>query len=263
MPKQFLSFFLLLLITAMGCQKDDVQLTNTSNESSSETLQSLSDAKGVVSTNHWYGFYANKTPLDTSSQFPGDDPDISDVYDFDMIHDGVAKLPTIGGWLFFSTISFDIPAQYSLPGDSILFEAVVKNPKDGIQTDWDVCLQITGDQHSADVHFVADSAYQAYTHYGVGSKNVSNNKALVHYFSAFETVKLATQKGQTGVYINNKLVYNFKYNVANRIGKIKTITISGKGYITVDNVKLTNSITKKKLMQETFNTDGESHTVFY
>ena len=263
MPKQILSCFLLLLITAMGCQKDDVQLTNTSGDASSETLQSLSDAKGVVSTNHWYGFYANKTPLDTSWDAPGGDPDYNDLPDTYFIHNGVATLPTGAPFIFFSTISFDIPAQYNLPGDSILFEAIVKNPKDGIETDWDVSLQMIGDQHSADVHFVADSAYQVYTHYGVGSKNVSNNRALVHYFSDFETVKLATKKGQTGVYINNILVYNFKYNVADRIGKIKTITISGKGYVVVDNVKLTNSITKKKLMLETFNTDGESHAVFY
>ena len=263
MPKRFLSFFLLLLLTVMGCQKDDVQLANTNDESSSETIQSLSDAKGVVSTNHWYGFYVSKTPSDTTGMDPGGDPDISDVSDRNMIHGGVAKLPMIDGFLFFSTISFDIPAQYSLPGDSILFEAIVKNPKDGVQTDWDVSLQIIGDQHSADVHFVADSAYQTYTHYGVGSKNIYNSKALVHHFSNFETLKLATKKGQTGVYINNKLVYSFIYNIADKIGKIKTITISGKGYVTVDNVKLTNSITKKKLMLETFNTEGESHTVFY
>ena len=253
-----------LICFVSACQKDVQSATSTGNDKiTDESLKSLSALTPVVSSNHWIGEYLNQTALDTSGNNPGPagvDPDISD---HEFIVGGVARLPGASDILFFSSFSFDMPSEYNLPGDSIIFEAIVKNTREESYTDYDVMLQITGDQHSAGVHFVADNSYKSYNGYSVGSKSFNNLTPLVHYFGDFETIKLSTKQGQTGVYINNKLVYHFKYNAADRIGRIKTISIIGKGYITVDNVKLTNSVTNKKLMLENFNTTGESHGVFY
>ncbi len=248
-----------------ACQKDVQSVTSTGNDKiTDESLQSLASLTPVVSSNHWYGQYLDQTSFDTSGNGPGGgggvDPDITD---HEFIGGGVAQLPDAPDLLFFSSFSFDMPSQYSLPGDSIIFEAIVKDTREKSYTDYDVMLQITGDQHSAGVHFVADNSYKSYNGYSLGSKSFTNLSPLAHYFGDFETIKLTTKQGQTGVYINNKLVYHFKYNAADRIGRIKTISIIGKGYITVDNVKLTNSVTNKKLMVENFNTTGESHAVFY
>ena len=49
---------------------------------------------------------------------------------------------------------------------------------------------------------------------------------------------------------------------ANRLGKIKTINVAGKGYGIVDNIRLLNSKNNKPILSEDFNGDGVSHTIF-
>ncbi len=264
MFKKVSAVTLFAFVILAGCQKDVAPKANagSDNLSTDKLAPEALTGKGVVSTNHWYGTYTDAVCSDPMGAC---DPDGSgDATDAGIIKNGVAQLPNPAGYNFsYGNISFDIPSQYNISGDSLTFVAVVENTIAYSLPDYDVILRIVGDKDTAAVHFVAAPSSQQSTEYYVGTARYTNLPSLVHYFGSFETVKLAQKKYQTGAYVNNKLVYKFAYRSLNSIGRVKTITVSGKGYPTVDNVQLMNSYTNKKLMTEAFNVDGQSHTVFY
>lgn len=284
MSKRILSTFLLATILFANCSKEvTADTTPASDEASAQQaeLQNLNGGK-VVSSAHWYGTYLgvvtggnpDGTPPDGD---PDADPDSTpsppaaagstsdqiSVSDSNFIKNGVAELPTLPQLFTLSNISFDIPTNYSISGDSLIYEVVVKNPTTGSFYDYDVELQLTGSLHNAYLHFVADPAAQPYTSYSIGDAVYTNLSQLVNYFGDFKTIKLVLKKYGTAAYINNGLVYKFNYGTANSIGRLQTISIVGKGYAIVDNVKLTNSITNKKILSESFNVTGKSQTIFY
>ncbi len=259
-----LSAFIVIMFT--NCQKEAISKTDMAETNLSEKKsapESLA-SKSLVSDEHWYGNYDNsKYILPRENGEPGGDADHPDVEDVFLIKNGVAVLPSLGDYTFNSYVFFNIPPQYNISGDSLVFEAVVMNSKDNSFYDYDVALQITGEQYSAEVHFVADTAEQKNNKYYVGNAKRNNVPALVNYFGDFKTIKLGLKSDQTGVYVNGKLIYHFKYGADNRIGRVRTITVLGSGFVTVNSIKLSNSYTNKKIMTENFNYEGQSHTVFY
>ena len=268
MFKKLFSLCLLSFSLFAGCQKEDTLTTSpvSSELSGDKSTQDLVGLNSIVSTNHWYGSYIGvNPPYDPETGDPDVPPGFPDaVTDYSFIHNGVAQLSTIPPeYSFdFSFVSFDIPSQYYISGDSLSFVTVVENLKANSFSDYDVIVRIIGDKDSAEVHFVADPSFQSATDYYVGNARYTNIKSLVNYFGSFKTVKLIQKKYQTATYVNNVLAYKFSYGSQDSIGRVKTIRIGGKGFVTVNNVKLLNSYTNKTLMTEAFNTDGHSHTLF-
>ncbi len=268
------AFLLSLLATLIiaGCQKEAASdsFDNSELKTQNSGFENLSTGK-TVSTAHWYGSYSDVIDVITD---PDGDPDGNPdtggpdanqitVSDSSFIKNGVAELPTLPYQFSYSNIAFDIPSNYNISGDSLIYEVVAKNPTVGSFYDYDVVLSLTGSLHSANLHFVADASAQQYTQYTIGNASYTNIPALVNYFSDFKTIKLVLKKNQTAAYVNNVLLFKFNYKALNQIGRLQTINVSGKGYVIVDNVKLTNSVTNKKILTEDFNTDGKSHTIFY
>ena len=204
------------------------------------------------STGLWYGSYAG---------YAGPYPDVPES---DFIQNGVAKLPYIDQEFSYTNVSFDIPPAYRISGDSIEFDAVAKNPIAFHSiADYDVVLQMVGEEHSAELHFVADSSAKVYDQFYVGDKRVSNRPELVHYFQNMSTIRLILQKDVAKVYVDGVQLGKLEYGAANRIGKLKTINVAGKGFVVVNKVQLLNSYTNQPVLLENFNTDGHSHTIFY
>ncbi len=264
MTKQVLPLFAIVLILLSSCQKTELATPGTaiSTTSADKTAGIAALGKGTVSDAHWYGEYYNVFDSQ-GNPIPFGDPDVP-YTDDQFITGGVATLPIPSGVSsYFSDVLFDIPSQYSIPGDSIIYEVVIKNTNPAGIADYDVVLTLVGENKSAEVHFVAHKENQSATSYTLGTITHTNLLQLVSDFSSFQTVKLGTKKGKTGVYVNNKLLYQFKYSAADKLGRISEIKVGGKGSAVVDNVKLTNSYTNKKLMLEDFNTEGQSHTIFY
>ncbi len=267
MTKPLLSLLTVVLFFLSSCQKTELAVPGTATSGATTADKTAAIASlhtGTVSDAHWYGKYYNEIDLQ-GNQLPGGDPDMIELYDYQFISGGVATLPWESGMSsFFSSIYFSIPSQYNLPGDSIIYEVVVKNGSgSGGIAGYDVLLTLVGEKNTAQVHFVSDKAYQSSTAYTLGTLSHTNLPALVQSFSNFQTVKLVNKKGKTAVYLNNKLLSSFKYTAANNLGRINEIHVDGKGSAVVDNVKLTNSVTSKKLLLEDFNTEGQSHTIFY
>jgi len=205
--------------------------------------------------------------LDTSSKWYGTYSGYLKPYpvlpDSLIISNGVAQLPYLDRQFSYSYIYYNIPDQHVINGDSVTLEAKVQNPKATSFSDYDVILQLVGDQHTAEVHFVADAAYAQYTDYYVGDARYDGLSQLVYYFGAFRTVKLAQKKYYTAVYINDTEVYKFKYGAINSIGRLKKIAMGFKGYGSCTQVGLKNSFSRQLIMSEDFNTTGQSHVLYY
>ncbi len=242
------------VIFLASCQKENTWQKaglNNRNTNNDQSISTNALTGTVDKTNSWYGDYEGLF---------NDYPDVMDDY---LIKNGVAQLPYLDRQFYFSKIIYDIPSNYNISGDSISFEARVKNTKASGFSDYDVILQVNGEQHRAAVHFVADKAYTAYTNYAVGDAQYSGLTELVHYFGSFQDVKLVQKNFTTAVYINNNLVYKFKYGAKNSIGKLTSINIAFKGYGSCTKTGIKNSYTKAPILSEDFNIDGESNVVYY
>ena len=179
MKKYLLSYSLLAATFFAGCRKDVVTNTTSVNDESQATNFSYGglNTNKTVSNAHWYGSYLGVSGLNPN---PAGDPIVgtneTSVYvgDSDFIKNGVAELPHFSRGFSFSNISFDIPSDYNISGDSVIYKVVVKNPMSGSFYDYDVVIQLYGDQHMAELHFVADASAQQYAQYYVGNAKISN-----------------------------------------------------------------------------------------
>ena len=254
MLKQLLTPPLLVIALFTSCKKDIRNQSSVLNNTNidAEEISALGSSTGIIDTSSsWYGTY---TGYNTPYPIIPDDA---------IIKNGIAQLPYLDRQFSYSNIAYDVPPQYNISGDSITFEAKLKNPRATGFGNYDVVLQLTGEQHSAEVHFVADASYVQYTQYYVGKAKRTELSELVHYFGVFQTLKLAQKNYYTAVYINDSLVYKFKYGVKNSIGKLKTINIATKGYGTCTMAALRNSFNRKPIFSEDFSIDGKSNTVYY
>jgi hypothetical protein len=240
------------LFLLSGCQKDlqtKPTALNSSNELSDQAV--AAGTQVVDTTNKWYvsyAGYAEPYPTYTDGSF---------------IKDGVAKAPLLSKNFEYSNLSYDIPSKYNISGDSITFEVSVKNKMAGSKSGYDVVLQLFGEQHNAELHFVGVQSGLPYTQYIVGNARRTNLQQLVHYFDHFETVRLIMKNNYTSVYLDSVEVYKFKYGAQNSIGRLKKINVAGKGYAVVNNVNVRNSFGRKMIFNEAFNIDGQSHVVYY
>ncbi|TKK67506.1 hypothetical protein FC093_14555 [Ilyomonas limi] len=242
-----------IIILFTSCQKDlSTKQTVANNMLAAADIQPLNALTGIIdTTNKWYGTYSG-----LFEEYPV----IPDAY---LIQNGVAQLPYLDRQFSYSYIYYDIPAQYNISGDSIALEAEVKNPRASSFSDYDVILQLIGEQHTAEVHFVADTEYASYTSYTIGDAQLTGLTELVHYFGTFRKLKLAQKKYYTAVYINNTEVYRFKYGKRNSIGRLKTIGIVFKGYGSCTGVGVRNSSNHNPILSDKFNTDGQSKVTYY
>ncbi len=250
MKQQLLALGCLTAFGIASCSKEAVSVTsNVTDKPASGKISTQFTAADSAAT--WYGSYA------------GYYGPYSLVAESDFIHDGVATDPYIDQPFSFSNVSLDIPPAYNISGDSIIFEVVAKNPVESGSYNYDIVLQIAGEEHSAELHFVSTANSRQYDQYYVGNKFVTNIPELVRSFENFKTIRLAFRNNATAASINDNPVYGFKYGEANRIGRIKTINVAGKGIAFVDNIRLLNSKNNKPVLSEDFNGNGVSHTIFY
>jgi hypothetical protein len=97
----------------------------------------------------------------------------------------------------------------------------------------------------------------------VGGFGAYGTTALVHYFTNFENIKLSFKNYVAKVYLGDSLLYSLRYNQINTLGRIKTIAVAFKGYGKCNAVFLNNSYTHKAILSESFNYDGQTHTIYY
>lgn len=250
MKRKLLALGCLIALAFASCSKEVTSVTDdASGKSASEKISPQFTTADSMAT--WYGSYAG---------YFGPYPLVAES---DFIHDGVATDPYINQSFSFSNISLDIPSAYNISGDSIIFEVVAKNPVESGSYNYDIVLQVVGEEHSVELHFVSTSDSRQYDQYYVGNKRVYDIPQLVRNFEDFKTIRLAFRRNATAASINDHLVYGFKYGEANRIGRIKTINVAGKGIAYVDNIRLLNSENNKPILSEDFNGNGVSHTIFY
>lgn len=254
MLKQLFAITCLSLILLSSCQKE-VKTPPAAPNSITQSLTGESDLatgrKVVDSTGHWFGGYAG---------YNGPYPIIPDSV---LINNGVAKDPKINIPFEYSNVYYDIPEQYNITGDSITFEATAKNTTNTGQYGYDVVLQLFGDQHDAELHFVGVQAGLQYTQYFVGNAKHTGLQQLVHYFDHFETIRLIMKNNSTAVYLDTVELYKFKYGVENSIGRLKRVNVAFKGRGEVTQVNVRNSFGRKIIFKEEFDIDKQSHTVYY
>ena len=88
--------------------------------------------------------------------------------------------------------------------------------------------------------------------------NCKTNNFLPYVMAALEA------KNKTFiVYINETYITSIPYDKVNKIGRLKQIIVAFKGSGTIDWVKLYNSNTGTQLIQEDFNIDKRSNTIWY
>lgn len=201
----------------------------------------------------WFGLYAN-----------GLQPNDS-IIETKFIKDGSAKLPPVNWYNYHTGIYYDIPLCHSLHGDTVRFEASVKNPtgQSGSVFDYEVALQVYGSKNYGEVYFTGSASTQSYNHIWIGNYQISNLPELNHYFGDYETLSVEFKNDKLSIYRNGIFVKNVTYDASNKIGKIKRIGYGFKGTGSIDWVKLYSSKNDKLLMQEDFNVDGQANVIWY
>ena len=235
----------------VSCQKD-LKSNNAVLNTGSQLSDESSAGMVVDTTGHWVGSYAGS--------FGYTYPTIPDSL---LIKDGIARDPQINLPFEFSNVSYEIPAQYNLSGDSITFEAKVKNTTDLGQYGYDIALQLFGEQHNAEVFFVGVQSGLSYSHYFVGDLRYNGLQPLVHYFDHFETIRLVMKNNSTAVYLDSTELYRFKYGTENSVGRLQKINVAFKGLGEVTKVGVRNSYGRRAILSEDFAFDGQSHVVYY
>jgi len=71
------------------------------------------------------------------------------------------------------------------------------------------------------------------------------------------------KNNSTAVYLDSVELYRFKYGAENSLGRLKNINIGSKGRGVCTSIALRNSFECKSILTEDFNTDGQSHVVYY
>lgn len=117
-----------------------------------------------------------------------------------------------------------------------------------------------GSKDTAHVQFLADLVQ--YTALLVGDKGITNTSALLYQFQDWTKLSLIAKNKTLSVCKNDSLIASINYD-GTKICRVKKIFIYFKGSGEVDWVKLYNSNTKAKLMQENFNVDKHSKVIWY
>jgi len=241
----FFSFFALF-----SCKKEFTDNSKISVVRSESNQSAITEGD---CERRWIGLYANGLqPNDSINQN-------------EFIKGGIAQLPAVNWYNYHTGIYYNLPLCHTLAGDSIRFEASVKNPDNGAGSvfSYEIALQIYGTKSYAEVYFVGSTVHQSYDHIWVGNYQIAGLPELVHYFGEYETLAVEFKNNTLSIYRGGEFVKSIIYNVSDRIGKIKRIGYGFKGTGAIDWVKLYSSKSNNLLMSEDFNVDGQSSVVWY
>jgi len=249
----FLSAMLLLLFS---CKKETA---HSDAVQSSGTL-----AQSMAAQLKWQGLFISENGLPPSRAVP-------DKY---FIKDGAARIYSdaisIDEDNHYSTrIKLVIPTSVTISGDSLNFEAGVKNPANSTFYDpsygRDITLYLQGATNSAYINNTAttniDPTAPKRAAITLG-QTVRNNLSFMQYnFEAYGTLILQTFNRGVVAYRNNEYLGGLGYGSESVIGQLQEIGITFKGSGYIDYIKLYNSATGKLLLSEDFNTDGKSNVI--
>lgn len=235
------------ILFTTSCTKESIKST----QASTITTEESSVASGCV--NPWTGLYAD-----------GSHPDQT-VRQISFIKDGVARLTPIDWSNYHTGIYYAIPSCHDVSGDTIRFEARIKNPNNtpGAVYNYDVVMQIFGSKNFSEVAFVGSSSSQQYNHIWIGNSKQSNFPELNRYFGDYETVSVQFVNKTLSIYINGTLIKSVSYDAANKIGRLKRIGCGFKGTGTIDFVRLYSSKNNTLIMKEDFDVVGKSNVIWY
>jgi hypothetical protein len=207
-------------------------------------------------TSSWFGVYSGGTPQ-------GGITSHTTVGDSTFISNGIGKLANSPYGYYFTGIRLNIPGCRNLSGDSIRFDARVRNPiAEGAIEQLDVALSIIGEQDSAWVNYIGRSAQQQFTQLGLGSGYNSNMPELIQLFQDWTEVSLEVKNNVLSTYKNGTLIKSFTIPSGKKLGKIKQIRLHFKGTGSVDWVKLYDNAGTLKLKEE-FNNGTRSNVEWF
>ena len=247
----------ILCLFLFSCKKE----TSFNNAVSAGDNASASEAAQIK----WKGaFLSNgKTPL-------------SSIPDKLFIKNGYARIykesVKLNEQNFYSTkFRLVLPDDLNIKGDSINFEAGIKNPLNSSYFDAfhgrDVTLYIKGETNEASITNVAtsdinpDGGERAGIKLGQSFKNPLPQ--LQYNFEDYGTLILQTFNGGVVAYRNDTYLSGLAYEEEPLVGRLKEIGIIFKGSGYIDYIKVYNSVNGELLLSEDFNTDRKSNVIIY
>ena len=123
-----LSIATILLLSSCTKQMTDV----AANTALSSDQSASAEVTTVAADPGWYGFYSGADVVNSDTLTAAD-----------FVANGVARLPFYSNASgVYSHINYNIMRPHIIPGDSLIYEVKIKNPKDSQHEDWDVILAI-------------------------------------------------------------------------------------------------------------------------
>ncbi len=232
-----------IVLFLIACNKEDVIVKPVTGNNLSQATTS-----GLDTSKSWYGLYNfyYQSPDDTTYHT------LSDKY---IIANGKAKFPYVkDASVFF--IKYDIPSSHIIYGDDATFDISLQDSSAVMNFD------LIGTKNTASFDYFAynDSGY-----YTVALGSVVKQIKLFPTtdYNNFKLVQFVFKQTKAYVYVANKLITSFAYGTSNKMGNVKQISLGNSGYLACDYVRLYNSYNQRPVMDEEFNIDGKSHTIFY
>lgn len=251
------SFIIVLTIFIVtGCNKETE--SNAIPSSNSLNINAM-PLVGKDTLGTWFGtFYLS------DNGDPDQPPDT--ISESVLIKNGLASVPFNKSNIT-TSIGYYLPSDQNLAGDSIAFEAAVKDDSDF------VLLDVMGTQSTASVKYVKGPNNTGTITLGVGNIIQSAQVNAID-FTSYKSLSIILKENRAYCYISKKLLLSLNYTGGTRIGRIKTLSIGSNEYSVFnffpynfnsacDYVKIYNSYSKRILMREDFNIDGRSNTIFY
>jgi hypothetical protein len=250
--------FAITFLLFVSCKKESSLIQLNSSDASA----SLSAALKI----RWQGAFISYNGLPPSAFIP----------DKLFIKNGYARIYNdsvkINKHNYYSTrFRLVLPDSVKIKGDSINFEAGLKNPFNSSFYDpyygRDITLYIKGTTNEALINNVAtsdinpDAVKRARIKIGQTIKN--NLPQLQYNFEDYGTLILQTFNRGVVAYRNNEYLTGLAYEKEPLIGRLKEIGITFKGSGYIDYIKIYNSVNGKLLLSEDFNTDGQSTVIIW
>ncbi len=249
-------FFIACALCLAACKKEVV-----SNSVASLALErTSSQATGSFlaeedTTYKWYGFYFNANPYA--------DPDVNLQDESLLIKDGIAQIKEPGGTSILkspTTIKYEIPAWQNISGDSVVLEATMQNKDNVVSFSMQ---EYVGYGIGAGVIFNAPvNNVGTYEMFCGGARKTVTIKPAID-FTKYQTVQFAIKGNKAYLLRNNVVLSSMSILASDKPAHIGFIGIGDESVVSCDRVRLLNSFTRKVKMQEDFNINGQSNTVFF
>jgi len=255
MKKLHNSILAITCLLLFSCKKETI---NGSSQSSAENTSAT-----VARTPTWQGKFISYNGLPPSYA----------VADKDFIRNGYARIyddmVDIDDENYYATkIRLVMPASLNITGDSLNFEAGVKNPSNSSffkpYYGRDVTLYLKGETNEAYINNTVTSDINPDAQKRAGIKlgqKIRNIPGLQYNFEDYGVFILQTFNRGVVAYRNDEYLGGLGYEEEPVIGRLKEIGVIFKGSGYIDYIKVYNSVDGKLLMSEDFNTDGQSTIV--